>query len=139
MKRREFLNISLPATGAIFLAPGLFNSQAMAEINRQFSGKSDFDEYDLVVNGAGLSGYFAAVHAAQKGKKVLIVEKRTSPGYDIVAKSKLWLGAEGMGDLRPEILSLFLPEGEKQGSQIPAAPEQARAGTETKCCFSQEA
>ncbi|HYH57083.1 MAG TPA: FAD-dependent oxidoreductase, partial [Anseongella sp.] len=132
MKRREFLNITLPATGAVFLAPGLLNTQAMAEINRQFSGESDFDEYDLVVNGAGLSGYFAAVHAAQKGKKVLIVDKRTSPGYDIAAKSKLWLGAEGVEDLRPELLRLFLPDGEKQEMKNTAGtgPGGSRFGDE---------
>ena len=114
MKRREFLNLSLPATGAVFLAPGLFNMQAMAEINRQFSGKSNFEEYDIVINGAGLAGYFAAVHAAEKGKKVLIVEKRTSPGYEIAAKGKLWMGAEGLKDFRLELATLFFPEEEKQ-------------------------
>ncbi len=68
MDRRKFLNLSLPATGAVFLAPGLFNMQAMAEINRQFSGKSNFEEYDLVINGAGLSGYFAAGKPQRTGK-----------------------------------------------------------------------
>src|SRR5690606_24149664 len=114
MDRRKFLNLSLPATGAVFLAPGMFNMQAMAEINRQFSGKSNFDEYDVVINGAGLSGYFAAVHAAKKGKKVLIVDKRTSPGYEIAAKGKLWMGAEGVNDLRPDLVSLFFPGQEEQ-------------------------
>ncbi len=114
MKRREFLNISLSATGAVFIPPGLVNLQAMAEINRQFSGNSSFAAYDLVVNGAGLSGYFAAVHAAQQGKKVLIVEKRTSPGYEMAAKGKLWMGAEGFDNFRPELKQLFLPSDEKQ-------------------------
>jgi flavin-dependent dehydrogenase len=114
MNRRKFLNLSLPATGAVFLAPGMFNMQAMAEINRQFSGKADFDDYDLVVNGAGLSGYFAAVHAAKKGKKVLVVDKRTSPGFDISAKRRLWLGAEGAEKFRPDLADLFLPEDESR-------------------------
>ncbi|HLT08184.1 MAG TPA: FAD-dependent oxidoreductase [Cyclobacteriaceae bacterium] len=114
MNRRKFLNLSLPATGAVFLAPGMFNMQATAEINRQFSGKADFDEYDLVVNGAGLAGYFAAVHAAKKGKKVLLVDKRTSPGYEISAKRRLWLGAEGAERFRPELADLFLPEDESR-------------------------
>ncbi|HLU90472.1 MAG TPA: FAD-dependent oxidoreductase, partial [Cyclobacteriaceae bacterium] len=114
MKRRDFLKTSLPATGAVFLAPGLINLQAMAEINRQFSGKSAFDEYDVVVNGAGLSGYFAAVHAAKKGKKVLIVDRRTSPGYEIFGKGKLWMSAEGAEDFRPDLVDLFFPGQEGQ-------------------------
>ena len=63
MKRRDFLSITLPATGVVLMTPALLNSQAFAEINRQFSGKSDFDAYDVVINGAGLSGYFAALEA----------------------------------------------------------------------------
>ncbi len=114
MNRRKFLHISLPATGAILLAPGMINIQAHAEIYQQFSGESDFDTYDVVVNGAGISGYFAALHAAKEGRKVLIVDKRTSPGYDIYAKRKLWLDADGFEDLGPELTQLFLPEGENQ-------------------------
>ena len=66
MKRRDFLSITLPATGAVLMTPALLNSQAFAEINRQFSGKSDFDAYDVVINGAGLSGYFAALETSKK-------------------------------------------------------------------------
>src|SRR5262245_7681659 len=35
------------------------------------------DTYDLVVIGAGPGGYVAAIRAAQLGKKVAVVEKRT--------------------------------------------------------------
>ncbi len=73
MDRRKFLRITLPATGAIMIAPGCLNGKILAEINQQFSGKSDFDQYDLVINGAGLVGYFAAIIAAKEGKKVLIL------------------------------------------------------------------
>lgn len=114
MKRRDFLNITLPATGAVMIAPGFINTQAFAEINQQFSGKDTFDEYDVVINGAGLSGYFAAIHAAKRGKKVLIVEKRTSPGFDMAAKGKLWLGVEGIDNLRTDLAQLFFPSEEKQ-------------------------
>lgn len=117
MKRRDFLNLTIPATGAILMTPGLMNARVLEEINSQFSAQASFDEYDIVVNGAGLAGYFAAMHASKQGKKVLIVDKRTSPGYDIAAKNKLWLGAEGFDDFRPELQQLFLPSDEKQESQ----------------------
>ena len=114
MKRRQFLNIALPATGAIMIAPGLLDARVLSEINSQFTGKPDFDEYDLIVNGAGLSGYFAAIYAARQGKKVLLVEKRPSPGYEIAAKRKLWLNADGFDQFNPEMTQLFFPEEEKQ-------------------------
>ncbi|WP_236980988.1 FAD-dependent oxidoreductase [Membranihabitans maritimus] len=114
MKRREFLNISLPATGAIMVTPGLINERIFQEINRQFLGKGDFNEYDLIINGAGLAGYFAAVEASKKGKKVLVVDKRTSPGYDIWAKKKLWLGSSGVDQFDDDLNQLFFPEGELQ-------------------------
>ncbi|WP_234733954.1 FAD-dependent oxidoreductase [Tellurirhabdus bombi] len=113
MNRRDFLNISLPATGAILVAPGFINKQTYLEMNQQFAGKSRFDEYDMVINGAGLSGYFAAVHAAKQGKKVLLVEKRSSPGYELFAKQKLWLGTDGLASFRPDLQALFLPTEEK--------------------------
>ena len=40
---------------------------------------ADFD-YDVLVLGAGPGGYVAAIHAAQKGQKVIIVEKSNIGG-----------------------------------------------------------
>ncbi|MEL7585620.1 MAG: FAD-dependent oxidoreductase [Prolixibacteraceae bacterium] len=114
LNRRDFLSLSLPATGAILIAPGLMNFQAMAEINRQFSHQDRVDEYDVVINGAGFSGYFAAIEASQKGLKVLVVEKRPSPGYEITAKRKTWLRHEGFDTWDTEVKNLFFPEQEKQ-------------------------
>lgn len=114
MKRRDFLSITLPATGAVLITPGLLNRQAFAEINRQFSGKADFDAYDIVINGAGLGGYFAAMEASRQNKRVLVVERRTSPGYDVFAKGKLWIGATGVEKFTTELNQLFFPEGERQ-------------------------
>lgn len=113
MKRREFFNISLPATGAILAAPGWFGEKVFNEINRQFLSERNFDTYDVVIKGAGMAGYFAALAAAQKGWKVLIIDKRTSPGYDIAAKKKLWLDSKGFDRLSPELQQLFFPEGER--------------------------
>lgn len=112
MKRREFLGVTVPATGAIILSPGCLSDRIRKEIGRQFSGKKDFEEYDIVINGAGLSGYFAAIYAAQQGKRVLVVEKRTSPGYEIAAKRRLWLESEGLDQFTPGLTQLFFPENE---------------------------
>jgi FAD dependent oxidoreductase len=132
MKRREFLDISLRAGGIALAAPGLLNLQACSEINKQFTGGIDFPEYDLVINGAGLYGYFAAINAAEMGKKVLLVEKRTFPGYEITAKRKLWLGTRGIDDFRPDLMALVLPPGEKEEIQNVKGeePESSRFGDE---------
>ena len=116
MNRREFFNLSLPATGAVMLAPGFMNFQAMTEINRQFKSEDAFDEYDVVINGAGLSGYFAAIEASKKGLKVLIVEKRPSPGFEITAKRKLWIGDKGLYNWKKEFKELFFPPQENRSA-----------------------
>ena len=107
MKRREFLNVSLPAVGTILVGQSVLGYGFTSEINRQFSGDPSFSSYDLIINGAGLSGYFAAVHAAKLGKKVLLVEKRSSPGFEITAKKKLWLGKSGFEKWNAEVANLF--------------------------------
>lgn len=111
MKRRKFLSLSIPATGAIMMAPGLL--AARAEINRQFGGSPDFTSYDLLINGGGLGGYFAALHAVKSGKKVLLVEQRSAFGFEITAKNRLYLNKEGFNNFSPELKTLFAPEGEK--------------------------
>lgn len=113
MKRRDFLSISLPATGAVLLGQGFMDRKIFREINNQFLGTESFSHYDLVINGAGLGGYFAALEAVSKGKRVLVVEKRTSPGYDIWARRKLWIGQQGTERFDEELNQLFFPEGEK--------------------------
>lgn len=96
------------------LAPGFLNFQAISEINKQFIGESTFDEYDVVINGGGLSGYFAAVNASRKGLKVLLVEKRPGPGFEITAKRRLWIGDEGLGNWGNQQIQLFFPDQETQ-------------------------
>lgn len=114
MNRREFFNLSLPAAGAVLIAPAFLNFTSLKEISNQFSGMADFDEYDLVINGAGLSGYFAAIQAAKNGLKVLLVEKRSSPSFDIAAKRKLWLQSDGFNNFDNELTELFFPSQEIQ-------------------------
>ena len=50
----------------VMLLPGFAKAQLMSEINKQFEEKTRFEAYDIVINGAGLSGYFAAVEAPRK-------------------------------------------------------------------------
>ncbi len=113
INRRDFLNLSIPATGAVLMAPGFLNFKLLSEINEQFSGNNRLDEYDLVINGAGLSGYFAAIEATKKGMNVLIVDKRPFPGFEITAKRKLWLGVDGLDQFDTDMTNLFFPEQEK--------------------------
>jgi hypothetical protein len=120
MNRRKFLNIAMPATGGILLAPGMMDIKALAEVNRQFTGKSDFDTYDIIINGAGFSGYFAALKAADAGKKVLLVEKRPTPGFEITAKKRLWINSKGVEKWDKGMLQLFFPPGESDEIHHPS-------------------
>ena len=41
-------------------------------------------DYDLIVVGAGPSGLFCAINSFQKGKRILILEKKNSPGHKLL-------------------------------------------------------
>src|SRR5690606_22850093 len=111
MNRRNFIKLGVPATGAALFAPSLL-AQAMSDIQRQFTGQANFDTYDVVINGGGLQGYFAALQAAKSGKKVLLIEKRSSLGYELTAKSRFWLGTRGLSELPQDISNLLWSAGE---------------------------
>ncbi len=113
MNRRKFIANSLFATGGVLIGSNILHAEALKEINQQFSNDPINDGYDLVVNGAGLAGYYAAIEAARNGLRVLILDKRTSPGYDIAAKGKLWINSAGSGELSQDQKELFFPEAEK--------------------------
>ncbi len=113
ISRRNFINLGIPATGAVLLTPGLASAHLIQEIEGQFRGVTEISDYDVVINGAGLAGYFSAIAAAEKGLKVLIVEKRSFAGYEITAKRKLWLDKEGYKSWSQNLNTLFFPEGEK--------------------------
>jgi predicted Rossmann fold flavoprotein len=42
------------------------------------------DDYDLIIVGAGPSGLFCAINSMQNGKKILILEKKNSPGHKLL-------------------------------------------------------
>jgi len=114
MDRRTFLNLSLPVTGAVMVTPALLNAQVRDEISARFSGNFRYGGYDVVINGAGLSGCFAAMEAAARGLRVLLTEKRSSPGFDLAAKKKLWIDPDKPELMDEELINLFFPEQEKR-------------------------
>ena len=46
--------------------------------------KGSHCHYDLIIVGAGPSGLFCAINSMQKGKKILILEKKSSPGHKLL-------------------------------------------------------
>jgi hypothetical protein len=96
------------------LITGFFHPEAVKEIDRQFSGEAVIKEYNIIINGSDLSGYFIVIHAAKQGKNFLIIDERTSPGYEIMVKRKLWLNKEGINQFNTELMQLFSLHGEKQ-------------------------
>lgn len=127
MERRQFITRSLLATGGVMIGTNFLRAQALKEINLQFLNTTEFACYDLIINGAGMAGYFAAIEASKRGMKVLILDKRTSPGFDIAWKKKLWITNEGINDFSREQCELFFPEGEtgemyQNEKQAPVAP-----------------
>ena len=113
MKRRSFLNRCLVTSGGVIIGKNILYAEAIKEINHQFSNEIDFESFDVIINGAGLAGYYAALEASKKGMKVLVLDKRTSPGYDIAGKRKLWLNSSGVEHFQKEHFELFFPDGEK--------------------------
>ena len=83
MKRREFLNIGLLTLGGVLVGRNFAFADALTETQEVFRKADPVSSYDMIINGAGLCGFFIALEAVKKGLKVLIVDKRTSPGFDI--------------------------------------------------------
>ena len=83
MKRREFLNIGLLTLGGVLVGRNFAFADALTETQEVFRRADPVSSYDMIINGAGLCGFFIALEAVKKGLKVLIVDKRTSPGFDI--------------------------------------------------------
>lgn len=65
--------------------------------------------YDLVVKGAGICGVYAALAAAKSGLKVLVVEKRANPAFEMASKLNLTLKSEGIEIGNEETKRSFSP------------------------------
>lgn len=74
--RRQFLTRSAGAAlGAAALAPFAARSAHAAPADRKW-----VEEVDVIVVGTGIAGTIAAIAAAEKGSKVLMLEKMSFPG-----------------------------------------------------------
>lgn len=133
MKRRDFIHINVAALGGVIIGSHFSYTQAMEETSRSFEHTTGHDCYDLVINGAGLSGCFAAIEASRQGLKVLVTDKRTSPGFEITAKRKLWINTPGYEKWPATLACLFFPEGEKKEIFNPylRPPYNSTIGNET--------
>lgn len=111
MKRRDFINRNFLTLGGVLIGQNISYSEVLSELADAFAG-TPHDTYDVVIHTAGLSGFFTALEASRKGLKVLVVDKRTSPGFDIAAKRKLWIGSKGFDKWSNNLTDLFFPSGE---------------------------
>jgi len=118
MKRREFLKSTLPTVAAMHV--GLHGLGLNADT--QESGAQVDEAYDLVVIGGSLSGCFAALHAARKGLKVLLIERRTFLATEITATMRPWLQRDGFAEFPHELKDLFLPAQEQDEVGVPFDP-----------------
>ena len=66
--------------------------------------------YDLIIVGAGPSGLFCAINAMQKGKKILILEKKNSPGHKLLVSGSGQCNITHDGDIR-DFLDHFADRG----------------------------
>ena len=79
------------------------------------------DAYDLVVIGGTLFGCFAARHAARRGLRVLLIERRTFLGTEITATLRPWLQRQGFESFDNALRELLLPKGEQSEVGVPFA------------------
>lgn len=119
MKRRDFLKSALPT--AALMHAGVQGLLLQAETH---GADAQVEEaYDLVVIGGSLSGCFAAWHAARKGMKVLLIERRTYLATEITATMRPWLKRDGFAALSREVKDFFLPDQEQDEVGVAFDPE----------------
>ncbi len=112
MQRRKFLKTGISAIAGVSVSANFSFAQALKESSRNLSGNKT--EYDLVIKSGTLSGVFAALSAAKRGLRVLLLESRPYLGTDIVANRRLWLKADGYEKLKPSSGDIFFPQDEKK-------------------------
>ena len=76
------------------------------------------DTPDLVIAGGGFGGCFAALEAARRGLRTVVVERRSYLGYELAATLRLWIGTDGLDTLSPDLRGILLPEDETCGIDV---------------------
>jgi ribulose 1,5-bisphosphate synthetase/thiazole synthase len=119
--RRQFLASTVPAAALVHSDLGglLFGGAEDGESHAPMRA------YDLVVVGGSLVGCFAAIHAARRGLRVLLVERRTFLATDITATLRPWLVREGFEAFDRPMRELFLPAAERIEVGVPFDPSAA--------------
>ena len=114
MKRRKFIKNSLAT--AVAVHPGFSSLVSAAEGP---VGSIPSEGYDLIIHGGNLAGCFAAVHAAKRGWRVLLIEKRTVLGHEITAALRPWLNRDGFEIFQSRLGDIFLPDEEQDEIGVP--------------------
>ena len=89
-------------------------ADALREVSGNLQATTAEEGYDVVVKGAGILGVFAALSAAKRGLKVLIVDKRPNPAFEMASKFNLSLKSEGLKQWDAALAEMFFPNGEKE-------------------------
>ncbi|TRZ67048.1 MAG: aminoacetone oxidase family FAD-binding enzyme, partial [Methanothrix sp.] len=58
------------------------------------------EEYDLIIVGAGPAGLFCAINAYEKGRKILVLEKKRSPGRKLLVSGSGHCNITHDGDMQ---------------------------------------
>ncbi len=58
------------------------------------------EDYDLIIVGAGPSGLFCGINSMKRGKRVLILEKKDSPGHKLLISGSGHCNLTHQGDIR---------------------------------------
>lgn len=66
MKRREFLNIGLLTLGGVLVGRNFAFADALTETQEVFRKADSVSSYDMIINGAGLCGFFYCFGSCKK-------------------------------------------------------------------------
>ncbi len=128
MHRRNFIRLTFSTLAGVAIGSNFSFAQAQKEASKNLSGYKT--EYDLAIKSGTLGGVFAALAAAKRGLRVLLLESRTYLGGDITASRRLWLNADGYEDLNASLGDIFFPEGEKNSYFRELSDNRAKGDSE---------